>query len=129
MAGREQAIGVSRGSPVFRLLVAYALLLALLDLFAALPGNPSFSSTRGLVATIVIQSLLVWRLSRGSAIAWWFALFLAIWSLLAITLMGIGLGWTSVLIRVMFAAQAGVLLAPPLRSFVRSRRHSPPTAA
>jgi hypothetical protein len=117
-------------SSVRRLVVAYALLSALLDLIAAVPGsNPSFSSAWGLVATVLIQCLLIWRLSLGSAVAWWFGLFLAIWPLLAIALMGVGLGLTLVLVRVVFVAQAGVLLAPPLRAFVRSHRHTPPAGA
>lgn len=118
-------------SSVRRLIVAYAALSALLDLIAAFPGsNPSFSSVWGLVATVLIQSLLIWRLSRGSVIAWWFCLFLAIWPLVAIALMGAGLGPALVLVRVVFVAQTGVLLAPPLRAFVRSHhRRTPPAAA
>ena len=106
------------------------MLSALLDLIAALPGsNPSFSSAWGLVTTVLIQSLLIWRLSLGSVIAWRFGLFLAIWPLVAIALMGAGLGLTLVLVRIVFVAQAGVLLAPPLRAFVRSHRHTRPAGA
>ena len=109
---------------------AYAVLSAALDLIPAIPGsNPSFSSASGLVATVLIQSLLIWRLSLGSVIAWRFGLFLAIWPLVAMALMGAGLGLTLVLFRVVLVAQAGVLLAPPLRAFVRSHRHTPPAAA
>jgi hypothetical protein len=40
-------------SSVRRLVVAYGVLSALLDLIAALPGsNPGFSSASGLVATV-----------------------------------------------------------------------------
>ena len=77
----------------------------------------------------MIQSLLVWRLSLGSVIAWRFGLFLAIWPLVALALMGAGLGLALILVRVVFLAQAVVLLAPPLRAFVRWHRHTPPAAA
>lgn len=131
MAPGTQAGGVRAGSPVRRLLVAYAGLWALLDLMAALPGsNPSFSSTRGLVASVVIQCLLVWRLSLGSVLAWGFGLLMALGSVVFLVLTDpLPIGVTEAFFVVICFAQASVLLAPPIRARIRSQRHTPSAAA
>jgi hypothetical protein len=59
-----------------RLIVAYAALLALLDLSVLLPGNP-YSSGWGFICSMAIQALIVWRLCRGSVVAWSVALVIA----------------------------------------------------
>lgn len=109
-----------------RLVVGYAVLAALLDVLAALPGsNPSFSSAWGLVVSVLIQSVLIWRLSLGSVIAWRFGLLLALLPFVALALMGGPYGLTAVLFLFVWLAQAGVLLTPPIRGLVRQ----PPSAA
>ena len=51
-----------------RLIVAYAALFALLDLFALLPGSPLDS--RGIIGAVAIQALVVGGLWHGSWLAW-----------------------------------------------------------
>jgi len=118
-------------SPVRRLLVAYAGLWALLDVVAALPAsNPSFSSTSGLVASIVIQGLLIWRLSLGSAVAWGIGLCMAGGSLVSLPLMdAFPVGVSGAIFVAVCVAQVGVLTAAPLRALVRSQRRTPSAAA
>jgi hypothetical protein len=119
---------VKTGSAVRQLLIAYAGLWALLDLVAALPGsNPSFSSTWGLVASVAIQCLLIWRLSLGSAGAWAFGLFMALSTVAFLMLQAAPFGVAVTLIVVVCLSQAGVLLTPPLRRLVW--RPSPPSPA
>ena len=116
--------------PVRRILIVYAGLWALLDLVALLPdSNPSFSSNWGVVGSVFIQCLLIWRLSLGSAVAWGFGLFMALGSVVSVALIDpttIGVGES--LFAVLCLAQAGVLLTPTVRRPVRSQRQSPPAA-
>ncbi len=66
-------------SPARRLIVAYAAATALLNLSVVLPDNPySFSTTKGAIAAVVIQALIVWGLWRGSVVAWVVATALAV---------------------------------------------------
>jgi hypothetical protein len=131
MTCETQATAVRALSPVRQLLVAYAGLWALLDLVAVLPGsNPSFTSTSGLVASVLIQCLLIWRLSLGSVVAWGIGLFMALGSVVSLVLMdAFSVGLTEAVFVAICFAQAGVLLAPPLRALVRSQRHTPSAAA
>jgi hypothetical protein len=126
-----QATGVRSGLPVRQLLVVYAGLWALLDLVALLPqSNPSFSSNWGVVASVFIQCLLVWRLSLGSAVAWGFGLFMALGSVVSLALMdATRIGVSESLFVVLCLAQAGVLLTPAVRHLVRSQHKTPPAAA
>lgn len=119
------------GSPVRQLLIAYVGLWAVLDLVAALPGsNPGFTSMRGLVASVFIQCLVVWRLSRGSSLAWGFGLFMALGSVVSLVLMdAFPIRVAEAIFVAVCVGQAGVLLAPPIRALVRSRRHTPSAAA
>ncbi len=119
------------GLPVRRILIVYAGLWALLDLVALLPdSNPSFSSNWGVVGSVFIQCLLVWRLSLGSAVAWGFGLFMALGSVVSVALIDpTTIGVSESLFAVLCLAQAGVLLTPTVRRPVRSQRQSPPAAA
>jgi len=103
----------------------------LLDLVALLPdSNPSFSSHWGLVASVFIQCLLVWRLSLGSAVAWGFGLFIAVGSAVSVALSGpTTMGVSESLFTVVCVAQAVVLLTPAARRLVRSHHEAPPAAA
>jgi hypothetical protein len=131
VANEPQATDVTAPSPVRQLLAAYAGLWALLDVLAVLPGsNPSFSSTSGLLASVFIQCLLIWRLSLGSAVAWAIGLFMALGSVASLFLMGAPpVGLTEALFVVILFAQTGVLLTPPIRALVRSQGHTPSAAA
>ena len=117
--------------PLRQLLVVYAGLWALLDLVALLPqSNPSFSSNWGVVASVFIQCLLVWRLSLGSTVAWRFGLFMALGSVVSLALMdATPIGVSESLFVVLSLAQAGVLLTPAVRHLVRSQHKTPPAAA
>jgi hypothetical protein len=113
-----------------RILFVYAGLWALLDLVALLPNsNPSFSSNWGVVASVIIQCLLVWRLSLGSAVAWGFGLLMAVGSVLSLALADATIGVTESFFTVVCLAQAGVLLTPAVRRLVRSHHKAPPAAA
>ena len=112
-----------------RLVIAYAVLTALLDFVVFLPGNPSFSSTWGLAGVVLIQSLLVWRLAYGSALAWLFGLLFALGTVASILLAGPSIGATEILFVVVCLAQAGVLLSPSVLGLVWSQRETPPAAA
>jgi hypothetical protein len=93
-------------------------------------GATRFSSVRELVASVVIQCLLVWRLSLGSAFAWGIGLFMALGSVVSLVLMdAFPVGVTEGLFVAICLAQAGVLLTPPIRALIRSQRHTPSAAA
>jgi hypothetical protein len=64
-------------SPMRRLIVAYAILLALFDLSVLLPGDP-YTSVWGFIAAIAVQTLIVWRLWHGSTISWVVAMIFAV---------------------------------------------------
>jgi hypothetical protein len=111
-----------------RVVVAYAMLWALLDLVILLPGNPTFSSRWGLVGALLIQSLLVWGLAYGSVLAWAFGLLMALGAVASVSLVGPPIGATEVLFAVVCVVQAGVLLTPPLLGLVWSKRETPPVS-
>ena len=116
-----------RVSSVPRLLVVYGLLWVLLDVVVLLPGDSaSFSSGWGLVGSVLIQGLLVWRLARGSSLAWMFALLMALGAVASVFLMAAPFDLAFTFIVVVCLAQAGVLLAPSVRGLVR---RTPPAAA
>ena len=97
-------------------IAAYALLWALLDLLVMLPGNSlTFSSFWGLVGSLVIQGLLVWRLASGSGLAWAFGLLIALGTLASVFLVGPPFGAGEILVAVVCLAQGGLLLVWPLR--------------
>jgi hypothetical protein len=69
-----------------RFVVAYTILLALLDLSVLLPGNP-YTSVRGFVVAVGIQALIVWRLWHGSSLSWLVAMLFAAGAILTLLLM------------------------------------------
>jgi hypothetical protein len=69
-----------------RFVVAYAILLALLDLDVLLPGNP-YSSVREFVLAVGVQALVIWRLWHGSSLAWLVAMLFAAGAILTLLLM------------------------------------------
>jgi Na+/melibiose symporter-like transporter len=126
---RRKLFAVRAPPHVSRAIVVYAMLWALLDLVALLPGNPTFSSNWGLVGSLLIQSLVVWRLANGSALAWLFGLLMALGAVVFIPLTGPPFDATEIAFAVVCLAQAGVLLAPPVRCSVWPDHKTPTTAA
>jgi hypothetical protein len=77
--------------PARRLIVGLAALTALFDLAVLLPGNP-YSSRDEFVGAVVIQTLVLWGLWRGSAVAWVVATAFAVLTFLSWVLMQPSLG-------------------------------------
>jgi hypothetical protein len=111
-------------SPARRLIVAYAVLLALLDLSVLLPGNPH-STAWGFVGAVVVQALIVWRLWRRSPLAWFFGLALAVLTVVALFLMAADAETGVILLYVFSLTQAGILCTRPITAFVWSRPGTP----
>jgi hypothetical protein len=82
-----------------------------------------------LVGSVLIQGLLVWRLARGSALAWTLGLFMALGAVASLFLQAAPFGVAVSIIVVVCLAQAGVLLTPPLLGLVWSQRRTPPASA
>ncbi len=97
------------------LMVAYAASLAVLDLYALLPGNPHYSSVGGFIGSVAIQALIVWRLWHGSSLAWFFALLFATLTPVSLVLMAAPVEFGVVLLLVVSVAQAVILLSRPIR--------------
>ncbi len=95
------------------LIVVYAALLVALNVVVALPGNPHYSSGLwGVIGSIVIQALLVWRLWRGSAIAWVLGFLAALLTVVSLVLLvGPPFNATLVFFIVLLLAQTGILVA------------------
>lgn len=100
-----------------RFVVAYAILLALLDLSVLLPGNP-YTNVRGFVVTVGIQALIVWRLWHGSSLAWLVAMAFAIGTPVTILLMQPPLEVGVILVFVLSLAQAAILWTRPIKALV-----------
>jgi hypothetical protein len=96
-----------------RAIVAHGFLAALLNLVVVLPGNPTFSSTWGLMGSILVQGLVVWRLARGSFVAWLFGLLFALGGVASVALVGQPFGVTEILFVLVCFGQAGALLTRP----------------
>jgi hypothetical protein len=111
-------------SPARRLIFGYAALLALLDMFVLLPGNPH-STVWGFVGGVVVQALIVWRLWHRSPLAWLFELALAVLTVVAFLLMAADAEIGVILLHAFSLAQAGVLCTPPITAFVWSRPGAP----
>ncbi len=102
---------------------AYAGLFLLADVSIALPGDSlSLSGGRKLVVGLLIQGLVVWGLSRGSALAWTVGLVMSVPT--AAFLISHG-GPRALLAGAAFLVQVWLLLTPRLRGFVWSRRRAP----
>jgi membrane protein YdbS with pleckstrin-like domain len=99
------------------LIVAYAALLALFDLFVLLPGNP-YSGVWEFFAAVGVQTLVVWRLWHGSSISWLLAMAFAAGQALTTLLMQPPLEVGVILTFVLAIAQAAILC---LYAYVRSR--------
>jgi hypothetical protein len=110
--------------PARRLILAFAALLALLDLSVLLPGNPH-STAWGFVGTVVVQTLVVWRLWHGSPLAWLFAVASAVLTVIALFLMAAEAEVGINLLYVFSIAQAAILCARPITAFVWSRPETP----
>jgi hypothetical protein len=91
-----------------RFVVAYAILLALLDLDVLLPGNP-YSSVGEFVVAVGVQALIVWRLWHGSSLAWLVAMLFAAGAVLSLVLMQPPLDAGVILMFVLSVAQVLIL--------------------
>jgi hypothetical protein len=106
-----------------RLILVYLALEVLLDIVVRLPGGPSFPSDTSFIGWLAFDAVLVWLLWRRSAFAW---IVLSVTTVMNIPLILLG---TADLASVVFAvgslAQLAVLVAPPVLTFVWSRRQAP----
>ena len=114
--------------PARRLIVVYTTLLVLLDLSVLLPGNP-YASAWGFVGAVVVQALVIWRLWHGSPLAWLFGLLSASLTATSVFLISGPAEVGTILLTLFSLAQAGVLAAPPIVTFVWSRRETPVSPA
>jgi hypothetical protein len=110
--------------PARRLIVVYAALLALLDASVLLPGDPQ-STAWGSAGAVAVQTLLVWGLWRGSALAWVLALAMALLTVLALFLMAVNAESGVIFLFVFLLTQAIVLCTRPIRASVWSRGGKP----
>ncbi|SRR6266581_5198885 len=108
-----------------RALFVYATLVLLLNVAVALPGNPYYSSAWGFVGSILLQSLLVWGVWRGSSLAWCLAFATALLTVVALALIGGPYDLGTILVVVISIAQTTVLAAPPITGFIWPRRETP----
>lgn len=108
-----------------RFVVAYAVLLALLDLSVLLPGNP-YSSIREFVVAVVVQALIVWRLWHGSSLAWLVAMLFAAGTVVSLVLMQPPLEAGVIL---MFVLSVGQVLILWMYALTRSRPLAGPEGA
>jgi hypothetical protein len=95
-------------SPARRLIVAYAALLALVDLSVWLPGNP-YSSFPEVFVGLGIQALIVWRLWHGSSLAWLLAMSFAAGMVFSLILMQLDPEAGVILVLVLSVAQVLIL--------------------
>lgn len=106
-------------SPPRRLIIGYAILVVLIELSVALPGNVT-STFWGTVGRLLIEALVVWRLWHRSQIAWIVAVAFAVLTLPTIILMGGPMNPALVWLSVVSLAQAALLFARPVLAFVWS---------
>ncbi|MDX6480732.1 MAG: hypothetical protein QOG85_1242 [Gaiellaceae bacterium] len=114
--------------PLHVAVAAYAGLFAVLDVVGPMMST-GVTEPRRFFVWIVIQGLIVWRLSRGSAIAWTFGLLLAIGPLALVLLAATGFDQAVPVVVIVSVAQAGLLLTQPLRGLVFSERQTSPPAS
>ena len=102
-----------------RLIVAYAALLALMDLAVLLPGRLEYSSGWGVLVPFAIQTLIVWRLWHGSTLAWLFAVAFATLTPLMLLLAGGPFALDVFFVFCVSFAQAAILCTRPIRPWAR----------
>lgn len=114
-------------SPVHRLVVAYAVLWALLEVALLLPGSHLSSTFWGTVGRLAVEALIVWGLWRGSRFAWVIGFLMATSTALGIFLAAYGgpMNTADTLFVAVCVAQVAVLCTPPLLGFFWSRETSP----
>jgi hypothetical protein len=110
--------------PARRLIVVYAMVVALGVVSVLLPGGPSYQSG-GFVFDAVISTLIVWRLWHASQVAWFFGLFFALIAMGLGFVMGVPADLGSLLMTLFSFAQIVILFTPPVLRFVWSRSARP----
>lgn len=109
-------------------LVAYAGLFVLLDVVGPMTST-GVTEPRRFAFWIVIQALIVWRLFRGSAIAWSFGLLMAVFGIALVVVSGAGFDQAVPVISIVSVGQAWLLLTHPLRGLVFPKRQASPSAS
>jgi hypothetical protein len=114
-------ISAMTDSPARPLIVTSALLIALLDIVALLPGNPVVTSAPGFAVVVALQALIIWRLWHRSGLAWFFGVFLP--SLYTVTLILAQMPWETTLVMtcLLMLTQIALLCAPPVLVYVWGR--------
>lgn len=108
-------------SPARRLIIDLAAVTALFNLAVLLPGNP-YSSRNEFVIAVLVQALVVWGLWRGSAVAWYVAIFFAVGMIVTIALIDVAPDVGFVVVLVLSVVQAAILSTREVRIFVASGR-------
>jgi len=101
--------------------VAYAALFLLLDVVERLPGASLRVPLPVLVFNVMLEGWLVWGLVRRSALAWAVSLSLALLGVISFVIDAPRDVEVTTILAVSLA-QAALLLAPPLRGLVWSKR-------
>jgi hypothetical protein len=106
--------------PARRLIVALAGFTVLFNLAVALPGNPYVPSLGESVVAVVIQTLVLWGLWRGSAVAWWVATLFAVGQIVSITLMAPEPEVSVFLVLALSVVMTAILFTREVRTFVNT---------
>ena len=105
-------------SPARRLILLYALLMASTFPYVALADDLSMDANGALVG-IVIWTLIIWGLWKGSAFAWGIAAFLDALMILGLILMG-ATGITPYVLFTLALGHLAILFSPSVRAHVRA---------
>ena len=100
------------------LILTSAVLLALFDIVALLPGNPVVSSAWGFAVVVVVQALIIWRLWHQSGPAWFFAVVISALYSVASILVGGPWETTLVVTSLLTLMQVALLCTPPVLVYV-----------
>jgi hypothetical protein len=105
-------------SPARLLILLYALLTLLVLPYVAFASDVSLGSQS--FFGLVVWTLLVWYLWRGSRTAWWVAVALDALMIVSLILMQPGLGPTPLFLLGVALAHLLILFSRPVRAHVRS---------
>lgn len=107
--------------PARPLIITFGAFIALFYLVALLPGNPDVSGSRGFIVGVVVQALIVWRLWHRSPIAWSLGVLGSVLYSVSFVLIGGPYETTFTISCLLMLMQAGILLTPPVLSYVFGR--------
>lgn len=113
-------------SPARALIVTALVMMPLFDLVALLPGNPDVSWPGGLLASLVLQALVAWRLLwHSSLLAWVLAVIVPLLYVLAALLGGFLTDTTVVLSCAIALLQFALLWTRPVLGYVFREQPAP----